>query len=158
MKVFLIHHADALTKEQDPERHLSQKGRDQCERLAAKLKSVGAAPVRILHSEKQWTRETAERLAAALGLQGRSAQADYPIFTGDPVEPFVREVESAGGDVMMAGHFDYLTRCASQLLCGDADAEVVRFKPGNGTTFCLETDENGKWAVAWAWRQEHLAG
>ncbi len=158
MKLYLTHHAHPLTKEQDPERHLSQQGRDECERLARRLKAAGAAPVRILHSDKQWTRETAETVAAHMGLQGRTAQADYPIFTGDPLEPFIKEIESAGGDVMMTGHFDYLTRTASKLLCGDEDAGVVRFKPGTGTTFCLETDESGKWSVAWAWRQEQLAG
>lgn len=158
MKLYLIHHAHALTREQDPERHLSQQGREECDRLAAKLTAEGAAPVRILHSDRQWTRETAERVAGAMGLEGRTGQAAYPIFTGDPLAPFVEEIEKADGDMMMAGHFDYLTRAASRLLCGDDNAGVVRFKPGNGTTFCLETDEDGNWAVAWAWRQEQLAG
>jgi phosphohistidine phosphatase len=158
MKLYLIHHADALSREQDPERRLSRQGCDECARLAARLTAAGAAPARILHSDKQWTRETAERIAAAMGLQGRTAQAAYPVSNVDPVAPFIREIEETGGDVMMAGHFGYLTRTASKLLCGDEDAGVVRFKPGNGAIFCLEKDGDGDWAVAWAWRQEHLAG
>jgi len=157
MKVYLVHHADALSAEQDPQRHISPKGREQSDRLGTRLQALGVAPVRILHSDKQWTIDTAERIAAKLGLGDRTAKTAYPINTGDPVEPFVAEINSAGGDVMMCGHVDYLLRAASRLVCGDEKRKVVEFKPGNGTAVCLE-GKGDEWVVSYAWRQDHAPG
>jgi len=157
MKIYLVHHAHALTKEQDPQRHISPQGREEADRLGNRFRALGAAPVRILHSDKQWTIDTAERIAAKLGLEGRTAKAAYPVNTGDPVEPFVAEVAAAGGDIMMCGHVDYLLRAASRLVGGDEKRKVVEFKPGNGTAVCLEGEGNN-WFVTYAWRQDHAPG
>ena len=157
MKVYLVHHVDALSAEQDPQRHISPMGRDQADRLGSRLRALGVAPVRILHSDKQWTIDTAERVAAKLGAQDKTATAAYPINTGDPLAPFMAEIASAGGDIMMCGHVEYLLRSASRLVCGDETRKVVEFKPGNGTAVCLE-GEGDAWAVTYAWRQDHAPG
>lgn len=157
MKVYLVHHVDALSAEQDPQRHISPKGREQAERLGTRLRQLGVAPVRILHSDKQWTIDTAERIAAKLGVEDKTAQAAYPINTDDSIEPFIAEVAAAGGDIMMCGHVDYLLRAASHLVCGDETCKVVEFKPGNGTAVCLE-GAGDNWVVAYAWRQDHAPG
>lgn len=155
MKVYLIHHANAFTVEQDPERRLSEAGRAEADRLGAHFRAAGVAPARILHSEKQWTLESAERIAAALGAENKTAIAGYPINTGDPTEPFMAEIAACDGDIMMVGHADYLVRSASRLVCGDEAVRVVEFKPGNCTAFCLEADGDD-WAVTFGWRQEHM--
>ena len=157
MKVYLIHHANVLRAEQDPERHLSPRGRDESDRLGARFKVAGVLPARILHSDRQWSRETAERIAAAMGAANTTAVADYPVNTGHPIAPFMDEIRDSDGDIMMAGHTDYLVRSASKLLCGDEAVRVIEFKPGNATVFCLE-GSGDDWAVAFAWRQEHAAG
>ena len=157
MKVYLVHHADALKKEQDPQRHISPMGQAQSDRLGERFKAMGVAPVRILHSDKQWTIDTAVHIAAKLGLQSKTAKTGYPINTGDSLAPFLADIASAGGDIMMCGHVDYLLRSASQLVCGDEKRKVVEFKPGNGTAVCLE-GEGSSWAVAFAWRQDHAPG
>ena len=157
MKLYLVHHVDALSAEQDPRRHISQKGRDQADRLGTRLRALGVAPVRILHSDKQWTIDTAVRVAAKLGAENKTAKAAYPINTGDPVAPFVAEIAKAGGDVMMCGHVDYLLRVASKLVCGDETRKVVEFKPGNGSAVCLE-GEGKDWFITFAWRQDHEPG
>ena len=155
MKVYLVHHVDALSAEQDPQRHISQKGREQADRLGARLRALGVAPVCILHSDKQWTIDTAERIAAKLGA--KTARTAYPINTGDPVAPFMAEIAAASGDIMMCGHVDYLLRSASRLVCGDENRKVVEFKPGNGTAVCLE-GEGAYWFITYAWRQDHAPG
>ena len=157
MKVYLVHHALNFSKEEDPTRRLNEEGCAQADRIGRRLKDAGAAPARILHSDKIWTRETAERVAAIMGLEGNTAQAGYPIATGDPVAPFISEIRSSGGDIMMAGHFDYLTRTASHLLCGDEHIQIVEFKPGNGAVFCLE-GAGEDWTLSFGWRQEHGPG
>ena len=157
MKVYLVHHVHALTAEQDPQRHISPQGRAEADRLGTRLRALGVAPARILHSEKQWTIDTAQRVAARLGMEDRAAKAAYPINTNDPVAPFIAEIKAAQGDIMMCGHVDYLLRSASALVCGDEKRKVVEFKPGNGTAVCLE-NEGKNWFVTYAWRQDHAPG
>ena len=60
MRVYLMHHANALTAKQDPDRHLSEQGVQESERMGRFMKAQGALPARILHSDKQWTKETGE--------------------------------------------------------------------------------------------------
>jgi phosphohistidine phosphatase SixA len=157
MHVYLIHHADALTKEQNPIRPLSPKGRGQADRLGARLRTLGVSPARILHSDKQWTIETAQRIAAKLGIENRAAMASYPINTDDPIAPFMAEIAAMRGDIMMCGHVDYLLRSTSQLVCGNEKKKVVEFKPGNGTLVCLEGDGN-EWVITYMWREDHSPG
>jgi len=157
MKVYLVHHVHALSAEQDPQRHISPKGRDQADRLGARLHALGVAPARILHSEKQWTMDTASRIAAKLGAENKTARAAYPVNTGDPIAPFMAEIAASGGDIMMCGHADYLLRAASQLVCGDEKRKVVEFKPGHGTLVCLEQEGSG-WVITCMWRQDHAPG
>lgn len=157
MKVYLVHHVHASTAEQDPQRHISAQGRQEADRLGTRLRALGVAPVRILHSDKQWTIDTAQRIAAALGLEDKTVKTAYPINTGDPVAPFMAEIAAAKGDIMMCGHVDYLLRSASQLVCGDEKRKVVEFKPGNGTVACLEGKDRD-WVITFVWRQDHAPG
>jgi phosphohistidine phosphatase SixA len=160
MKVYLVHHADALKAEQDPQRHISPMGREQSDRIGTRLRALGASPVRILHSDKQWTIDTAERVAAKLGASDKTMKTAYPINTGDALAPFLADIaaaNAANGDIMMCGHVDYLLRAASQLVCGDESRKVVEFKPGNGTMVCLE-GKGKEWVVTYAWRQDHAPG
>ena len=156
MKVILVHHAHALSAEQDPGRHISPQGHAECDRLAARFKAVDLSPVRILHSDKQWTIDTAQRIAAKLGMEERAVKAAYGI-NDDPVEPFIAEIKASKGDIMMCGHFDFLERAAAKLVCGDEKNKAVVFKPGNGTAVCLE-GEGDNWVVTWMWRQDQAAG
>jgi phosphohistidine phosphatase SixA len=157
MKVYLVHHVDALPAEKDPQRHISPMGREQADRLGDRFKALGVAPVRILHSDKQWTIDTAERIAAKLGASNKTMKTAYPINTDDALAPFLADIAAAGGDIMMCGHVDYLLRAASKLVCGDEKRKVVEFKPGNGTAVCLEGKGND-WYVTYAWRQDHAPG
>ena len=157
MKVYLVHHVQVLSAEQDPQRHISQRGRDQADRLGTRFRALGVAPVRILHSDKQFSIDTALRIAAKLGAEDKTVKAPYPINTGDPVAPFMAEIAAAGGDVIMCGHEDYLLRSASHLVCGDETRKVVAFKPGYGTAVCLE-GEGDDWVITYAWRQDHAPG
>jgi phosphohistidine phosphatase SixA len=156
MKVYLIHHATAFSLEEDPERHLTEQGRAQADRLGARFAAAGVDPARILHSDKQWVKETAQRIAAAMDLSDRTAVAGYEINTGDDLAPFLADIKAGDGDLMMVGHVEFLRRAAAKLVTGDESAQVIAFKPDFGTAFCLE-DEEGDWIVRFGWRQEYLA-
>ena len=100
MKLYLVHHAHAVTAEEDPARPLSDQGRIESDRLGDRLKAFGAAPVRILHSDKLWTQQTAERIGDRLGLRDRVTLAKYGIGTGGLLPG--RQRESVGGDLGLA--------------------------------------------------------
>jgi phosphohistidine phosphatase len=157
MKIYLVHHVDALSAAQDPQRHISPMGCGQADRLGDRWRAMGVAPVRILHSELQWSIDTAVRIAAKLGAADTVAKAAYPINTGDPLAPFMAEIAATNSDIMMCGHVDYLLRSASRLVCGDETRKVVEFKPGNGTAVCIE-GKGDQWAITYAWRQDHAPG
>ena len=154
MKLYLVHHAHALTVKEDPDRPLSEQGQAEADRIGTLMKAVGAAPERFLHSDKLRTRETAERIAAILGLSDCVAQAKYGTGEGDDLHPFMEDIEH-GGDLLIAGHVDHLTRAAARLVAGDESRMGVEFKPGTGTIFCLE-GSGARWAVVWGWRQEQM--
>ena len=81
MSLYLVHHVDALTAEQDPRRPISESGRHEADRLGDRFLGIGVLPERILHSEKQWTIDTAQRIADRLGVPERAAMAHYSINT-----------------------------------------------------------------------------
>jgi phosphohistidine phosphatase len=72
-QLYLVRHADAGNPEawsgDDDLRPLSPKGRQQAARLGAFLAEVGVAPDAIVSSPKVRARETAELVAASLGLE-----------------------------------------------------------------------------------------
>jgi len=60
MRLVLVHHADAVGPEVDPQRPLSMVGRFDVERLAAAAAAKGVKPAVIWHSGKLRSRQTAE--------------------------------------------------------------------------------------------------
>ena len=60
MRVFLVHHADAVGPDVDAQRPLSGLGRAQAERLAERAKASGCVPAAIWHSGKLRARQTAD--------------------------------------------------------------------------------------------------
>ena len=67
MRLYLIQHGDALSKDLDPKRPLSAKGRQDVARLGEELARSTLPVERILNSGKLRAKETAETIFAALG-------------------------------------------------------------------------------------------
>ena len=111
MKVYLIHHTTAFSLEQDPERHLTELGRAQADRLGTRFAAAGIDPVRILHSDKQWVRETAERIGAVMGLSDRLAVAGYPIASIGIRVIFIRVRTAAHTATVQSTDIQYAGRC-----------------------------------------------
>jgi phosphohistidine phosphatase len=154
MKVYLVQHGDALPKEVDPQRPLSDKGRADVERIASFLGTSGLRIPRILHSGKQRAEQTAELLAAAVG-GGGGVDEVADINPLDPTGHLVQVVGEWTNDTMVVGHLPFLGRLASRLVAGDEAASAVRFMPG--TVVCLERGEQGSWSIAWMIRPELVA-
>lgn len=154
MKLYLVQHGDAVPKETDPERPLSDQGRQDVQSLAAVLKRAGIAVQRLLHSGKHRAEQTAHILAAAVLEQG-AAQAVPGIAPGDDATVFAQTVNGWDRDTLVVGHLPFLARLVALLLCGDPGRELVCYRPGS--VVCLERSASGGWCVNWMLRPELAA-
>ncbi len=155
MRLYLVQHGEALAKEVDPERPLSEKGREDVARVAGFLQRAGIRVTRVAHSGKARARETAEILAAALA-HGEGAMSRSGIDPKDEVGPVAEEAARWSEDAMLVGHLPFMGRLASRLLSGAEQADAVAFRPGS--VACLERGAGGGWTLAWMIRPELLAG
>ena len=154
MTVYLIQHGKATSKEEDPDRPLTEEGRREVSRVAAHLaRTGGPAPPRIVHSGKTRARQTAEILGEEGGEESSVEEADGLSPMDDPSE-WAGRLEGSES-VALVGHLPHLARLAGLCLTGDPDAQPVRFR--NGGVVALEPDEDGGWVLAWALVPELVA-
>ncbi len=151
MKLYLVQHGEALPKEVDPERPLSDRGRQDAERLAGFLAGRGVRASRVWHSGKTRARQTAELLAAAVA-PGAEAEARAGLAPNDPAEAFVETLAAWREDAMVVGHLPFMARLVTRLVTRSDDGRTVAYLPGS--LVCLERDEEGSWAIAWMLRPE----
>lgn len=147
MRLYLVQHAQALTKEQDPERALSTAGRADAERVAAALAGAGVGLWRIRHSGKTRARQTAEIMAAALAVED-GVEVMAGLAPNDAVTGVVPDLAGWEGDVMLVGHMPFVARLAAYLLGGDEEqGPVLAFEPGS--VACLERTAPAGWQLVW---------
>jgi phosphohistidine phosphatase len=142
MRLYLVQHGDALTKDVDPERPLSGQGRADITRLVAWLETNDVAVSSIWHSGKTRARETAELLGAVLETGGKISPAEDlgPI---DPPEVFLKRLQSVDEDTLIASHVPFVARVVSQAVTGSSDQQLVEFQPGSIAV--IERNESGAW-------------
>lgn len=155
MTVYLIQHGKATSKEEHPDRPLTEEGRSEVSRMAAHLgRTGGPAPPRIVHSGKTRARQTAEILGEEAG-DGTAVEAGEGLAPMDDPAGWAERLGDSG-DVALVGHLPHLTRLAGLLLTGDPDARPVRFR--NGGVVALEREEEGDgWVLTWALVPELVA-
>lgn len=145
MKLYLVRHGEAVSKQEDPERPLSKAGKAEVRKVARRLKPLGLKPVRIQHSGKARARQTAELLAKVCG--GVEPVACDGLAPDDDVVPVAKEVGGWFEEAMLVGHMPFMGRLASVLL-GDGESDVVAFE--TGTVVCLQRMADGGWRIGWA--------
>lgn len=152
MEVYLVQHGKAKSEVEDPQRPLSDQGRDEVERVAWQVAAAGVKVIRILHSGKLRARQTAEifarYLAPPLGLE--EAGGLNPLDDPDRAKTLV---ERAPEPLMLVGHLPHLGRLASALILGNPEREIIRFYMGG--LVCLTRVEGG-WRIGWALTPEVL--
>src|SRR5690349_3326184 len=120
VRLYLVHHGDAVGPELDPRRPLSTIGRAACERLAADAAARGAQPAVVWHSGKLRAKQTAEAFwRACNALAEFSATRD--LQPDDPPQWIRDRLRAESRDILIAGHFPHLPRLLATLV-SDADA------------------------------------
>ncbi len=116
--IYLVHHADAVGPEIEPQRPLSVAGRSHAEQLAVAAAARGVKPVAIWHSGKLRAKQTAEPF-----LRLCSPLAAFSAIRGlQPTDPpgLIRDlVTGEQRDVMLVGHVPNLPRVLTLLVTGD---------------------------------------
>lgn len=142
--IYLVHHADAVGPEVDPQRPLSVAGRMHADRVAKDAASRGVKPVAIWHSGKLRARQTADaflracnplaEFSAIHGLQ----PMDQPGWIKDRVTEETREV-------MLVGHMPSLPRILTLLVTG-GESPLLEF-PLHGVIALEPRDQ--RWEERW---------
>jgi phosphohistidine phosphatase len=146
MRVYLVRHGEALPKDVDPGRGLSDVGRRGAEKVAAFLERQAIEVEAVWESGKKRATQTAEIMASAVrSKEGVVCQSG--MAPNDPVVPIVEKLASLEGDYVLVGHLPFLSILASQLILGRAEPDVVNFPAA--TLVCLERGPSGRWAVSW---------
>ncbi len=152
MHIYLVQHGEALSKDIDPDRALSEAGRKDVQRMASFL--AGKVRVaRVLHSGKTRARQTAEMLAVAVAPDPKVEQLGG-LSPNDPVEPFVSHVEEWNENLLIVGHLPFMAKLVARLATGSGEKPIVDYRPGS--IVCLEKGEGSDWQVQWMMRPELL--
>ena len=154
MRIYLTQHGLAVPKDVDPDRPLSEHGREDVQRLAEFLERTGTQVGEVLHSGKTRSEQTAAILAAALLPEGQP-QAHAGLGPKDPLEKLSPEIAFWSVDTLIVGHLPYLGRLAALLLASNPDRQLLAFQPGSMA--CVEKEAEGRWVLAWMLRPELLA-
>ncbi len=143
MKLYLVQHAEAKEKEEDPSRPLSEKGLKDVEKMANFLKGK-IKVAKILHSGKLRAKQTAERLNESIQSSEGIKEVDDLAPLDDP-RIWEKKLRDEEKDVMIVGHLPYLGKLAGLLLVNDQNRTIINFKMGG--IVCLE--KNADWSLQW---------
>ncbi len=146
MKLYLVQHGKAATKETDPTRPLTEEGRSDVRKVAEFIKPLSLYVDCLWHSGKTRAAQTAEILASVVKAKKGILQRQG-LSPNDDVSALKNEISSVEDDIMIVGHLPFLSKLASLLVAGRETAEVVEFKQGG--IVCLERREEEKWRINW---------
>jgi phosphohistidine phosphatase len=156
VRVHLLRHAHAGDAfhwiGDDDLRPLTKKGRAQCERLGAFLEAHGVRPDVILSSPKVRAQQSAEIVAAALGM---TIKLDHRLASGFGQRELWALLDETGArEPMLVGHDpDFST-----LLCYLIDSAGISMKKGALATVDLRTKlGDGEGSLRWLLPPEVLA-
>lgn len=136
-KIYFMRHgyAEPGTGKADAERELIPEGVVRVQMAAQVLRRMGIAPSAIYSSPRVRAVQTAERVAAALGMTITVREEVNFDFDAQVVQDFLHDPTT--GDLMFVGHEPTLTQAIFKI----ARAEVV-MKPG--TVACVEVSSKRK--------------
>ncbi len=147
MRLYLMQHGKSKSKEEDPDRSLTDEGRSEVGRVAAFLaRTAPSESIPIRHSGKTRARETAEALAGT--LEAATVEETDGLAPLDDPAIWAERLGETDEDVVLVGHLPHLARLTSLLLASDPERGVVEFS--NAGMVCLQRNEDGRWALLWS--------
>ncbi|UCF86850.1 MAG: phosphohistidine phosphatase SixA [Nitrospiraceae bacterium] len=146
MRLYLVQHGEARSKEEDPGRGLSEKGIQDITKIAQYVSNLGIKTSRVFHSGKTRALQTARVLADYLKVDQGITEAEGLSPMDDP-RIWSDRISGMQEDIMLVGHLPHLAVFSSLLLCGAQDKNIINFKMAG--IVCLQRAEDGNWAIDW---------
>lgn len=140
MRCYLVRHGEAKSEQEDPAKPLSDRGREEVERVARHAAVSGVEVAEIRHSARLRAQQTAEILAEHLSPRRGIREAEG-LAPGDEPERARVELETAEEPLMLVGHLPHLNRLTSALLFGGPERDVIRLEMG--AIVCLDKTDAG---------------
>ncbi|QSR86235.1 phosphohistidine phosphatase SixA [Candidatus Methylacidiphilum infernorum] len=129
MDLILVQNAEALPKEQDPDRPLTARGIETASQLGKFFKSMGFNPRKIYHSPKERSRQTAEIIGKALSNEVK-LQLFKGLLPGDSIADLLKEIKKIGEDSIIVGHEPTLSKLSTRLLVKSKVSSFFQMEPG----------------------------
>ena len=146
MKLYLVQHGHAVSKQEDPERPLSDKGLADLARIADFIKPLKIEVKYLWHSSKARALQTAEILTNVVKIKKACSERDG-LNPNDEIIAIEKDIIKAGDNVMVVGHMPSLGKLASELLSGSVAANTVQFRQGG--ILCMNYDKDTGWQIEW---------
>ena len=146
MALYLVQHGKSLSKEMDPEQHLSETGIAETQNIARVAAGYQVAVARIHHSVKIRARQTAEIFAEAFHPVHGVHQIDgmKPMDDVTMVAPGLNPEDA----LMLVGHLPFMARLTAYLITGRTEPSVFKFQ--NSGIVCLDRQPGEtNWQIVW---------
>ena len=149
MALFLVQHGISAPKDIDPEKGLSDFGREETNRIAQVAKGYKSPVHKVVHSGKKRAEQTAAIFHEALALEIPMKKISG-IKPMDDARIFAATIELEG-NLMVVGHMPFMERLVSFLTTGSENCRVLKFQ--NSGIVCLDMergeDSEADWFIKW---------
>lgn len=149
MALFLVQHGISESKDIDPEKGLSDFGREDTNRIALVAKGYNIPVQKLVHSGKKRAEQTADIFYEALALESPMKKISG-INPMDDVRSFASTIQP-DENLMVVGHMPFMERLVSFLITGTENCRVYKFQ--NSGIICLDMeigeDNEADWFIRW---------
>ncbi|MHA1856340.1 MAG: phosphohistidine phosphatase SixA [Promethearchaeota archaeon] len=144
MKLYLVQHAQAKSKDEDPERGITEEGYIITRKIANFAKQIPIEVRKIYHSGKKRAKQTAEIFSEYLTPQEglKSVEGLRPM---DSHLIWADLLSNIDDNIMIVGHLPHLQKLSNFLVLKDASKEEIKFI--NSGIVCLERYSGKRWVV-----------
>ena len=150
MALFLVQHGVSALKDIDPEKGLSDFGREETNRIAQVAKAYTIPVKKIVHSGTKRAEQTAGIFHETLALDTPMEKISG-IKPMDDVQSFAVTIKPKE-NLMVVGHMPFMERLLSFLTTGTENCRVFKFQNSGIVCLDMETGENNEadWFIKWA--------
>lgn len=146
MELYLIQHGEAKSKQENPERPLTDIGVENIKKTAAFFKRMPKEIDLIWHSGKKRAKQTAEIFKEILGIDILTEICEG-LAPNDDISIIKEKIETAEQDsITLVGHLPHLSHLASELLTGNQEMEIIRFRNAGIVSLVGEMQD---WELEW---------
>ncbi len=144
MKIYLVQHGKAKTKEEDINRPLNLTGIEQTKNVAQQfIKKNFDKPAIIFCSKKLRAKQTAEILADFIKPE-KGIREEENLNPDDDPAIWIKKIDEITENIMIVGHLPHLKKLSSLLVFNNLSDDSIQFV--NSGIVCLEKKEE-KWIV-----------